>query len=86
MIHARKDYQRIQDPTGLIPENEPVFLLRGQDITTPDAIECWADLQEDPWGRLACMARMHAETIRRWQRVNVVKQADITSDQEKGQL
>jgi len=31
MIHARADYNRIQDPAGLIPENEPVMLFRAQD-------------------------------------------------------
>jgi len=31
MKHARPDYDRIQDPAGLIPKYEPVFLLRGQD-------------------------------------------------------
>lgn len=31
MRHARSDYSRIQDPSGLIPEDEPVFLLRAQD-------------------------------------------------------
>jgi len=31
MIHARTDYDRIQDPAKLIPDDEPVFLLRGQD-------------------------------------------------------
>lgn len=31
MIHAREDYNRIQDPEGKIPDDEPVFLLRAQD-------------------------------------------------------
>ena len=37
MIHARKDYQRIQDPLAAsdkgkgIPKDEPVFLTRAQD-------------------------------------------------------
>ena len=31
MKHARADYDRIQDPAGLIPEDEPVFLFRAQD-------------------------------------------------------
>lgn len=31
MIHARKDYQRIQDPLYRIADDEPVFLLRAQD-------------------------------------------------------
>lgn len=41
MKHARPDYNRIQDPLGLIPEDEPVFLLRGKDILTPTALEAW---------------------------------------------
>lgn len=31
MKHARADYDRIQDPAGLIPEDEPVMLFRAQD-------------------------------------------------------
>jgi len=32
MKHARKDYnERIQDTANLIPQDEPVFLLRAQD-------------------------------------------------------
>ena len=42
MKHFREDYNRIQDPAGLIPENEPVFLLRGQDIFAPELLLRWA--------------------------------------------
>lgn len=35
MKHARNDYNRIQDPEGKIPQDEPVFLLRGQDKFAP---------------------------------------------------
>lgn len=42
MKHARSDYNRIQDPAGLIPEDEPVFLLRGKDICAPEAVRHWA--------------------------------------------
>ncbi len=42
MKHARPDYDRIQDPAGLIPDDEPVFLLRGQDSCAPGAVEAWA--------------------------------------------
>jgi hypothetical protein len=31
MKHARADYDRIQDPAGKIPADEPVLLLRAQD-------------------------------------------------------
>lgn len=42
MKHARPDYDRIQDPAGLIPEGEPVFLIRGKDQAGPDAVRAWA--------------------------------------------
>ncbi len=33
MLHARKDYnERIQDNANIIPEDEPVLLLRAQDV------------------------------------------------------
>lgn len=38
MKHAREDYNRIQDPVGLIPADEPVFLLRGQDEVAVAAV------------------------------------------------
>lgn len=43
MKHSRPDYQdRIVDLKNIIPEDEPVFLLRGQDLATPTAIHAWA--------------------------------------------
>ena len=47
MIHAREDYNRIQDPEGLIPEDEPVFLIRAQDPNFPAAVKHYAKLAED---------------------------------------
>lgn len=44
MKHARADYDRIQDPAGLIPADEPVFLLRGQDRFAALAVEIYADI------------------------------------------
>lgn len=41
MKHARPDYNRIQDPANIIPDDEPVFLLRGKDVAAPAAIEAW---------------------------------------------
>ena len=37
-------YDRIQDPAGLIPADEPVFLLRGQDAYAPSTLRHWAAL------------------------------------------
>lgn len=44
MKHAREDYNRIQDPEHKIPEDEPVFLLRGQDKVAASAVRYWAVL------------------------------------------
>lgn len=47
MRHAREDYNRFQDPAGLIPKDEPVFILRGQDKYAPQTVEFYATLVED---------------------------------------
>jgi len=44
MKHARDDYNRIQDPAGLIPADEPVFLLRGQDKFAAETLRYYAYL------------------------------------------
>jgi hypothetical protein len=69
MRHARDDYNRIQDQEGLIPDDEPVFLLRGQDICAPAAVEAWADLAETLRAapEIVRAARMQAKRMRKWQ-------------------
>lgn len=47
MIHARKDYDRIQDPDGVIPLDEPVFLVRGQDPVGYLVVREWAQLHAE---------------------------------------
>jgi len=52
MKHGRKDYESIQDmrdlnDEGVIPEDEPVFLLRAQDKTAAETVAFWANLQKD---------------------------------------
>jgi hypothetical protein len=80
MIHARDDYNRIQDPAGRIPADEPVFLIRAQDRTGPAAVEAWAQLQYTLGGArdLALVAMNHADHMRIWQAQNGerVKTAD----------
>lgn len=42
MKHARTDYdERIQDAAGLIPDDEPVLLIRGQDACALATIAAW---------------------------------------------
>ena len=79
MIHARDDYNRIQDPAGKIGEDEPVFLLRAQDISAPTTLEYWANENVMRGGdpKLSQMARNHAERMRDWQQANRSKPADL---------
>ena len=44
MLHAREDYNRIQDPDGKIADDEPVFLLRAKDKFAPHVVREWARL------------------------------------------
>lgn len=70
MKHARSDYDaRIQDAAGLIPDDEPVLLIRGQDLAAIPAAEAWCeaayDLGTDP--ELIDAVRRHIQLIREWQ-------------------
>ena len=69
MIHARDDYNRIQDPEGKIPDNEPVFLIRGQDAVAPEVVEFWAAKAQEAGAdsRMVDAARRHAQRMRQWQ-------------------
>jgi hypothetical protein len=68
MLHARPDYQRIQDPENKIPDDEPVFLLRGQDKAASAVVRFYADVAEgekaDP--ALVASARAHADKMDAW--------------------
>ena len=80
MKHARLDYQRIQDPAGLIPEDEPVFLLRAQDATAPATIREWVRLQRmrNDCAEIACeLATRHVAAMEIWQWDHGCKTADV---------
>lgn len=68
MKHDRSDYNRIQDPAGLIPENEPVFLIRANDRVSGDAVRAWADLHDLAGGEpeISLAARRHAILMDAW--------------------
>jgi hypothetical protein len=68
MKHARDDYNRMQDPDGKIPADEPVFLIRGQDTVGADTVRAWADLNERAGGDLkaSMLARHHAALMDAW--------------------
>lgn len=79
MKHARTDYAEIQDPTGKIPAEEPVFLLRAQDKVSVDTVLHWAKLAENAGAPkvMVIEARIQAGKMFVWQRYHKVKVPDI---------
>ncbi|OGM08859.1 hypothetical protein A2Z67_02520 [Candidatus Woesebacteria bacterium RBG_13_36_22] len=79
MKHAREDYNRIQDPAGLIPDDEPVFLLRGQDILAPDLLRTWAIqlLAKGGSGIMAEMVMKWSKKMTEWQEKHKAKLPDL---------
>lgn len=67
MIHARDDYNQ-EDLDMKIPKDEPVFLLRAQDVTAAAVVRYWASLQsrEDGNSVLVEMALGHANLMDDW--------------------
>jgi hypothetical protein len=68
MKHARGDYNRIQDPENLIPEDEPVFLIRGQDKIGPDVLRYYAFRNEKVGGDpiITEMVNKQARLMENW--------------------
>lgn len=70
MKHAREDYDAIQDTSGKlgIPDDEPVFILRGQDKLAADTVRHWAILARDNGvsDDIIQMAREHAARMDAW--------------------
>lgn len=79
MIHARRDYtRRIQDSEKLIPKDEPVFLIRGQDEVGYKAVQAWANLHRLNGGSdvTYSLAMAHAEKMEQWAKKHG-KKADV---------
>ena len=70
MKFTRDDYnKRIIDNEGKIPEDEPVFLLRAQDVYAPSTLRHYAKLlEEDGNIDMAEELRTHARQMVIWQK------------------
>lgn len=90
MIHARKDYNRIQDPaladpslitsgSSPIAADEPVFLIRAKDKSAPASVDAWAKINLENGGdpTASAMAFSHAAKMRDWQNKHGAKPADV---------
>lgn len=81
MRHARSDYEdRIVDLEGVIPDDEPVFLLRGQDRHAPPTLEAYAASVEPFNPEIAAISRRWAERMREFQARRMVKEPDMPED------
>ncbi len=79
MLHARKDYDRIQDPAGLIGEDEPVFLIRAKDRSAPHVVRAWAAFASFLGAEEEIIASAEAQAARmlRWQEEHGSQVPDI---------
>lgn len=85
MRHARPDYERLQDPEGIIPDNEPVFVIRGQDKVAPGVLRFYADQAARAGAEpdLVNAVRHHALEMERWQMENGSKVPDLPREHEE---
>ena len=83
MKHSREDYnERIQDSAGLIPEDEPVFLLRAQDKFAANVMEYYAYVSRKECPELSQTVTKHAELFEQWP---VKKTPDLPRGAEKAE-
>jgi hypothetical protein len=73
--------------TRLIPADEPVFLIRGQDVVGGDAVRAWADLAEKAGAAadILTVARDHAAKMDAWPKKKrpdlPASHSEVTNDQ-----
>ena len=85
MLHARKDYDRIQDPDNKIGKDEPVFIVRAKDVFSIKAMEAWADAAlfegdvqfDEGLKEMAAMVYEHIAKTIRWQNQNGCRNPDL---------
>lgn len=80
MLHAREDYNlRVQDISGIIPDDEPVFLLRGQDILATETLEHYIirlkAMGGDP--RILALLEEHLTKMAKWSMDHSSKLPDL---------
>lgn len=83
MLFGREDYnKRIVDKEGKIPDDEPVFMLRGQDQFAPELLLTWAMKMRLSGGDpgMARDAETHAQRMIEWQKSHKIKTPDQTKE------
>jgi hypothetical protein len=85
VIHARSDYDRIQDPANKIGADEPVILFRAQDALMPAVLAYYADLlrQHRSAQHMIDTTLAHEQKTRQWQRMRGCKLPDMPEEAVK---
>lgn len=79
MIHARDDYNRMQDPEGKIGADEPVCLFRAQDKHFIGVLKAYRDLvnSEPPTEGMLESIDAHIALAEQWQAEHGSKVPDL---------
>jgi hypothetical protein len=82
MVHARTDYNRIQDPEKLIADDEPVMLFRAKDNLAPAILAQYADYLKMFHASQHMIDSVLAQEakMRQWQRTHGCKLPDMPED------
>jgi hypothetical protein len=86
MRHARRDYDQIQDPSGKIPDDELVFLIRAQDANGPRTVHDWAEHTERSGGDPALVEAAHRWADRMQEQQNRRYHGGKVADVPEGML
>lgn len=92
MRHSRNDYNRIQDPLALIPADEPVFLLRAQDLLMIPVLIFYRERLQDATGtnpdakELLDGIEQHINLVRQWQALKGSKICDVPNEYESRKI
>ena len=87
MLHSRPDYDRIQDPAGLIADDEPVFLIRAKDLAAVPTVRAYAQFAERVGAKMNIIdsARAWAVKMECWQQEHqlIVKVPDLPKEADE---
>lgn len=81
MLHARRDYnERIQDNANLIPEDEPVFMIRAHDVCSLPALRNYLETVEgsrNPDPSIVLGVKKQIERFLEWRKQHGTKPPDM---------
>lgn len=82
LLHDALAYRGKPPYEPIIPDDEPVFILRARDVNGPDAVRFWANCTERHGGDSATTERVRrwADEMEAWGEANGAKVADTPSE------